>query len=80
MDGILTQMKLDNWKNSVAARTSTKFPSQAWIIPPDFDHSEAEAKVISIANHHILLLSSCTHSIKSLSTWCLSLMWTVMDT
>ena len=80
MDGILTQMELDNEKNSVAARSFTKFPSQAWIIPPDFDHSEAEAKVIFIINHHILLLSWCTHSIKSLSTWCLSLMWTVMDT
>ena len=57
MDGILTQMELDNEKNSVAARNSTKFPPQAWIIPPDFDHSEAEAKVISIVNHHILLLS-----------------------
>ena len=80
MDGILTQMELDNEKNSVAARSFTKFPSQAWSIPPDFDHSEAEAKVISIVNHHFLLLSLCTHSIKSLSTWCLSLMWTVMDT
>ena len=57
MDGILTQMELDNEKNSVAARNSTKFPTQAWIIPPDFDHSEAEAKVISIVNHHILILS-----------------------
>ena len=57
MDGILTQMELDNEKNSVAARNSTKFPPQAWIIPPDFDHSEAEAKVISIVNHHILILS-----------------------
>ena len=54
---MLTLMKLDNEKNSVATRSSTKFPSQAWIIPPDFDHSEAEAKVISIVNHHILLLS-----------------------
>ena len=53
MDGMLTQMQLDNEKNSVAARSSTKFPSQAWIIPPDFDHSEAEAKVISIVKHHI---------------------------
>ena len=55
MDGMLTQM--ENEKNSVAARSFTKFPSQAWIIPPDFDHSEAEAKVISIVNHHIRILS-----------------------
>ena len=48
---------MTNEKNSVAARSFTKFPSQAWIIPPDFDHSEAEAKVIFIVNQHILLLS-----------------------
>ena len=67
MDGILTQMELDNEKNSVAARSFTKFPSQAWIIPPDFDHSEAEAKVISIVNHHILLFNILMHSFHKIS-------------
>ena len=29
---------------------------QAWIIPPDFDHSEAEAKVIVLLKHPPLYL------------------------
>ena len=59
MNGIFevhTHMKLCSKQNRIE-EVLPKFPLQAWIIPPDFDHSEAEAKVISIVQHHILPIS-----------------------